>query len=166
VGGDFVRKGGDLLLQVFRDGLDGEFELDIVTRDAVETGALRKVRIHRGLCMESPQLMDLYRQADGFVLPTWGDASGIAIMEAMAAGLPVVSTRVGSLEEVVLHGETGLLVDSGAGEELLASLRQLREDGALALKMGMAGRRRAAERFSAERNCQAIVEVCKSALTG
>ena len=93
VGGDFARKGGDLLLAVFRAKLRGRCTLDIVTRDAVpeEEG----VRVHRGLQAGTPALLELYHGASVFVLPTRGDCFSIASMEAMAVGLPVVVSSVG-----------------------------------------------------------------------
>src|SRR5262249_1015958 len=85
VGGEFQRKGGEVLLRAFRDSLAADCELDIVTRDAVVTDGLSHVRVHHGLGPNAPGLMALYEQADLFVFPTFGDVLPIAIMEAMAS---------------------------------------------------------------------------------
>src|SRR5580658_1465758 len=68
VGGDFERKGGDVLLRVHREHLGSTCELDLVTGSDVPAG--QGVRVHRGLKPHSPELLRLYAQADLFVLPT------------------------------------------------------------------------------------------------
>ena len=78
VGGDFRRKGGELLLKAYRDHLAEACELDIVTRDPVEPGALERVRVHYGLQPNSPELLSLYERADIFVFPTLGDCLPLA----------------------------------------------------------------------------------------
>lgn len=70
-----------------------------------------------------------------------------ALLEAMAAGCPVVATRVGGAPELVLEGETGLLTPPGDVEALTAALSQLVGDPALRRRLGQAGQRRAHEQF-------------------
>lgn len=85
------------------------------------------------------------------VLPSLWEGFGLVLLEAMAAGRPVVASRVGPIPEVVLHGETGLLVEPGQPAPLAAALLELLERPALAARLGAAGRRRLVERFSLER---------------
>ena len=68
----------------------------------------------------------------------------------MAAGLPVVASRVGGVPEQVVDGETGLLVDPGDPKPLAAALERLTGDPALRRRLGAAGRVRAEERFDLE----------------
>lgn len=84
---------------------------------------------------------------------TTSDTEGLpnAVMEAMAAGLPVVATRVGGTHEVVVEGETGRLVPPRQLEPLLASMRDLLTDPAARRRMGDSGRERIRSRFSVER---------------
>jgi len=161
VGGDFARKGGRLLLDVFRDRLRGRAELDIVTRDAVADEA--GVRVHRGLSAGSEPLRRLYREADAFVLPTFADCHSIASLEAMASGLPVVTTRVGANPEIVEAGETGFLVDAGDGASLAEALGTLVGDAGRARRMGACGRRRVERTFDARKTVERLVAEARTA---
>jgi glycosyltransferase involved in cell wall biosynthesis len=164
VGGDFARKGGRLLLEVFRERLFGRAELDVVTREAVaeEPG----VRVHRGLSAGSEALQRLYREADAFVLPTLADCHSIASLEAMASGLPVVTTRVGANPEIVEEGETGFLVEAGDAGALARALTALVDDAGRARAMGQRGRQRAERLFDARRTVDRLVAEARRAAEG
>src|SRR5215469_12570322 len=126
VGGDYGRKGGDLLLDVFRKRLRGRAELEMVTQARVpdEEG----VRVHRNTRANSPDLLSLYAECDLFALPTRADCTPLAVMEALAAGLPVVATRIGGLPDLVRDGATGKLVArddaDGLGDAIEALIEQ------------------------------------------
>jgi glycosyltransferase involved in cell wall biosynthesis len=76
------------------------------------------------------------------------EAFGIAALEAMAVGRPVVAARSGGLADLVVDGETGFLVPSGDARELRDAVRRLLADGLLRTQMGDAGRRRAESVFA------------------
>lgn len=90
------------------------------------------------------------RQSDVAVVPSASESFGLAALEALAAGLPVVATRVGGLPEVVREGETGLLAEVGDVDRIAAHLRTLADDAALRARMGAAGREDAIRRFTPE----------------
>jgi colanic acid/amylovoran biosynthesis glycosyltransferase len=108
------------------------------------------------------ELRGLYRRADVFVAPCVvardGNRDGLptAILEAMASGLPVVSTPVTGIPEAVVNGETGALVPEHAPEALANALQDLLEDPKLREKMGIAGRQRAEEKFDVSRNASRL----------
>jgi glycosyltransferase involved in cell wall biosynthesis len=85
----------------------------------------------------------LLRAADVLCVPSREEGLGLAAVEAMASGLPVVATRVGGLPEVVTDGETGLLVAPGDRAALAAALTGLLSSPAYARRLGEAGRARA-----------------------
>jgi glycosyltransferase involved in cell wall biosynthesis len=86
-----------------------------------------------------------------FVLPSRSEGLGLVAVEAMAAGRPVIATNVGGIPEVVVDGETGVLVPPEQPDALAAAIHRLLRDPVVAAQMGQAGRRRARELFSAER---------------
>jgi glycosyltransferase involved in cell wall biosynthesis len=79
---------------------------------------------------------------DVFVLPSRLEGMPLAILEAWAARLPVVASRVGGVPKVVKDGETGLLFESGDQPALEAALRRVLGDRELARRLGIAGRKR------------------------
>ncbi len=157
VGGDFKRKGGDELLRAVRL-LRGPLDLDIVSPAAPAVEAVN-VRVHAALKPQSEGLLDLYRRADIFVLPTQGDCFPQAIAEALAAGLPVVATDVGGIREMVTPGVNGYLVQPGAADELAGALRRLVEDPALRERMGQESLARARSGHDARRNNRKIFDL-------
>jgi glycosyltransferase involved in cell wall biosynthesis len=94
-----------------------------------------------------------------FVLPSLEEAFGIAAVEAMHLGLPVVATHAGGLPEVVEHGVTGLLVPPGDPSALAAAIGELLRSAAYRRTLGDAGRRRARERFGTEAMAAAMAAV-------
>jgi glycosyltransferase involved in cell wall biosynthesis len=87
---------------------------------------------------------------DLFVLPSHTEGLPLTVLEAMAAGKPVVGTTVGGIPEAVRHGETGLLVPPQEPGRLAEAVITLLKDPVLATSMGEAGRTRAQEVFSLE----------------
>jgi glycosyltransferase involved in cell wall biosynthesis len=95
---------------------------------------------------------------DVFCLPSRSEGFPLSIVEAMLAALPVVATRVGSVAELVVDGETGLVVERDDVDGLVAALGRLR-DGGLRERFGAAGRTRARERYTVEHMARAYEEL-------
>ncbi|PSR18936.1 glycosyltransferase [filamentous cyanobacterium CCP3] len=91
---------------------------------------------------------------DIFALPSRSEGFPLAIVEAMLAARPVVATRVGSVAEAVIEGETGLLVEKDDVMGLVKALRQLQKDAALRDRLGRQGRALAAAQFTAQTMAQ------------
>lgn len=96
------------------------------------------------------QLQDYFRQAALLVNPSFSEAFGMSLVEAMASGVPVVATRVGGMVDVVEAQETGLLVLAGDVEALAAAMARLLDDQMLRQTMGAKGRSRAEKTFAWE----------------
>jgi glycosyltransferase involved in cell wall biosynthesis len=106
-----------------------------------------------------------YRRWDVFCLPSLEEGFGLAALEAMASGLPVIATSVGGLPEIVEDGVTGYLVPPSDPEALATNLRILLQDGARRQAMGSAARRRVAEHFSVDRMVRDVEALYASLLT-
>jgi glycosyltransferase involved in cell wall biosynthesis len=157
VGGDFVRKGGDLLLDVYRGHLRGSCELHLVTAANIPSG--EGVHVHGGVKPHSPELLALYADADVFVLPTRGDCLAVVLGEAMASSLPIITTRVGAHAEAVQDGESGFVIDPDDAEALRRSLERLASDPDLCARMGQRSRRLGEERFDMSKNASQIADI-------
>ncbi len=98
-----------------------------------------------------------------FVLPSVIDASGgmdnlpTVIMEAMATGLPVISTPIGGIPEMVVQNETGMLVSAGDSSALASAIERIIADLSLARRLGENGYKRANELFSIEKNVRELL---------
>jgi N-acetyl-alpha-D-glucosaminyl L-malate synthase BshA len=99
---------------------------------------------------ERPDLGPLFSQADLFLLPSDQESFGLAALEALASGVPVVASRVGGLPEVVVDGRTGLLVPPHDPRALAAAVLELLDDEPRRTDMGRAAREDAVTRFRPE----------------
>ena len=97
----------------------------------------------------------LLSAADLFVMPSRWEGFGLAAAEAMSAGLPVIAARAAGLRELVVDGQTGILVEADEAEEVARSIEVLACDPRRRAEMGQAGAARAAESFGIERNIAA-----------
>jgi glycosyltransferase involved in cell wall biosynthesis len=110
------------------------------------------------------ELERLYARAAVVACPSRREGFGVACLEAMAHGRPVVATDVGGLRDIVVDGETGLVVRPRDPRALRAALERLLGDPALRLRLGSAARRRAQERFSWDVVTDATVAAYRMAL--
>jgi glycosyltransferase involved in cell wall biosynthesis len=161
VGGEFARKGGELLLQCFRAGLEERCELHIVTQAPVAPA--RNIFVYHNITPNSDTLLRLYAESDIFVFPSLADCAPLAVPEAMAAGLPVISTRVGAIPEMVRDGETGLLLLPGDMGALRNAIESLVARPDLRARMGAAARRVVEAEHDARYNGHRLVDVLKAA---
>lgn len=126
----------------------------VIFGDGPERGALERLAAALGLGSVVEfrgYVKDAGRRCGDFdilAVPSSREAFGIAALEAMACGVPVIATRVGGLPELVLDGETGLLVPPEDEKALAETLTGLLRDPERAARLGAAGRERALTRFT------------------
>jgi glycosyltransferase involved in cell wall biosynthesis len=131
----------------------------------VGDGELREAVQHqvRALGIESrvrflgvrSDIPDLLRAADVFVFPSRWEGNPLSVMEAMAAGLPVVATAVGGVPELVEDGASGILVPNEDLHGLVAAMQRMAQNPDLREQMGRAARCRAVERFDIRQTVRA-----------
>jgi glycosyltransferase involved in cell wall biosynthesis len=131
-------------------------------RPFLEAGIAGNERIH--LLGQRDDVPEVMSAMDCFVLPSYAN-EGVpqAIMQAMAMELPVISTRIGAIAEVVAEGETGTFVPPRDVRALAAAMKKMQEEDALRIRMGKAARRIAEQRFSLDRMLDAMEQVFQAA---
>lgn len=137
---------------------DRVFE-DEVRREVTRLGLGSRVRF-AGL-LDEPALLDEFARAEALVLPSYQETAPMVIQQAMAAGLPVLATRVGGIPFLIQDGATGLLFDAGNVAALAALFDRMKSEPDLAERIGQAGRAVALDRFEARsvaRSTRAVYE--------
>jgi glycosyltransferase involved in cell wall biosynthesis len=158
-------KGHADLIDAFAQLKDPRFHL-VIAGDGPQRPALEKKLIDRvhliGHRDDVPQVLEAF---DIFVLPSYAN-EGVpqAVMQAMAMGLPVITTRVGAIEEVVTENETGVFVPPRDVAALARAMQELSADAEKRKRLGDAGRRVAEQRFSIERMLDRMEAVFKDAV--
>lgn len=170
VGANFERKGGRILLEAYRylrrqfqegssDVASPPIELHMVTHDKIEPEP--GVFLYQSMEPNSQPLKDLFFQSDIFCLPTLGDCLPMVLSEAGAAALPMVSTRLAAIPEIVRDGETGFLVEPNNLESLTVALQRLILNPDLRLCQGRSAERLIRQEFDAGKNASKLVDLMK-----
>ncbi|KOV88340.1 hypothetical protein ADL03_04990 [Nocardia sp. NRRL S-836] len=131
---------------------------------ADEFGALDRV-VFAGV-VPPAGLPALVRSADVVVCVPWCDPFGVAALQAMACGVPVVTTAVGALTDVVVHNVTGVHVPAGKPRVLARVLRRLLADGTWREELGIAARDRVVARYSLDRVAKEAAAVYERLVAG
>ncbi|HVL88851.1 MAG TPA: glycosyltransferase, partial [Actinomycetota bacterium] len=122
---------------------------------ADELGIAGRV-IFTGACDDVPAVL---AALDVFVHASVAEPFGIVIVEALAAGVPVVATRGGGVAEIVTDGEDGFLVECGDDEQIAGRVAEILADPALTVRLSNAGRARARAAFTAGRMVEQFTAV-------
>lgn len=168
VGGNLERKGGLELIAAFqrlrenRPASMPPVELHLVTLD--QTDQQPGIFVHQGLKPNSPDLKKLYAEADIFCLPTHGDCLPMALAEAGAVGLPMVSTHIAAIPEIVQDGVNGFLVQPKDVQDLAQALERLANDEPLRREMGAHSHRIVAKDHDVKQNAERLVTLIKDAM--
>ncbi len=166
VGGDFERKGGLLVLDAYHE-LSKRYPPDqvaliCVTRSPVP--ATPGVTVYSDCQPNSPELIRLYQSSDLFVLPSYAEAFGIAAVEAIATGLPVIASNIGGLTDIVDNERTGFIVEPGKIQPLFDKLIAIIENRDLRTGMSKTSRARAEKLFDADKNASRVIQILHKAI--
>ena len=168
------QKAHDVLLRALRATPDDRVRLLLVGDDPFGDGRRKAQALARdldlgpravfaGIRRDVPELL---AASDAFVMASLWEGLGLVFLEAMAAGLPVVSTRVSAIPEVVVEGETGLLVPPGDSTALSGTMQALARDPDLRARLGNAGRACVRERFGLDRMIEETLAVYAEVASG
>jgi len=132
-------------------------EIAALRREIEENHLQESVMIHSPVFGE--EKINLFGQADIFVYPSFHEGIPIAVIEAMACGLPIIATAVGGLPDLVQDGINGLLITAGKAEELAGAITHLIHNEPLRRSMEKESIRRAVEQFEIENHVQDLVSI-------
>jgi len=141
----------------------------VLVGDGAERSSLEREIVRLGLqgrvilAGHQPDVNAYYAMADVLALPSHSEGSPNVLLEAMAAGLPVVATAVGGVPEIVTHEESALLVDERSPEKYRAALARLLTDEQLRKRLA-ASALQATERFTPEAYVSGILEIYRKTL--
>lgn len=175
-----AQKGTDVFVQAMLDLLPGRPDVTAVVMGratAEHTGFLDGLKAQveaaglGGRMLFPPEVpvsevADWYRALDLYVAPQRWEGFGLTPIEAMACGVPVVATRVGAFEELVIDGVTGALVPPGDIGAMTAAVGRLLDDGAALAGAARASLERARADFRIEAEAERIVAVYRRLLDG
>jgi glycosyltransferase involved in cell wall biosynthesis len=160
IGNDFYRKGGDRLHRWVTGPLAGLCELHIVSGDRRAPGSSQYVHSH-GRVPNEQLVKELLPKMDLLCHPTRSDMSAYVVVEASAAGLPSIASAIGGIPDLISHETSGLLVPRDDELGFVSALRRLLASNELRQQMGNAAYQIAAERFSADRNFDLLINELK-----
>lgn len=137
-------RGYDLELTLLGDGVERK-SLESLVR---ELGIADRVTF-AGF-VDQPTIRRVLEESDAFVLPSFAEGIPVALMEAMAIGLPVIGTHVGGISELIIDGETGQLAFASDPDGLAAAIARYADDYALCKRISSAAREKVARDFNIE----------------
>lgn len=157
VGAPWYLKGADLLVEAFAGLMDDfpEVRLRLLgyypDRDLLDALVAGNDRIEILKAVPNPEALELIAGASIFVLPSRCEGMGRVLIEAMAAGIPLIGSDVGGIPHMVRDGENGFLFPRGDAKALEQRLRTLLANPEMAAEMGRRGREMAEREFTEER---------------
>jgi glycosyltransferase involved in cell wall biosynthesis len=169
VGGLEERKGVKYLIEALGPVIDSHSAVELtVVGSGVQESKLRELT--RELNLERrvkftghvDEVTEYYNSADIFVFPSSKEGFGMVLIEAMACGLPIISTNASAIPEVV--GSAGILVEPRNSEALADAIIKLIESRELREELGRKGRKRVEENFTWEKVVQKMIEVYKEVI--
>lgn len=161
IGADFKRKGGPELLEVFLEYFSEIAELNLVTKNPINCQH-PNVHIYHNIQPYTPEWLKLYSESDVFIMPTRADAFGYVFLEAMAMGLPIISTRINAIPEIIREEETGLLIELGNRKELASCIQTLMENPNLCSEMGLKARQIVEQKFNIQIHRQQLESIFRA----
>jgi glycosyltransferase involved in cell wall biosynthesis len=157
VGSSMGRKGGWALIKALGESIGSTVELHLVTHERIRPRP--GIVVHNDIWPNDGRIYKLLENVDIFALPTDMDMSPNAVLEAMACGLPIVSTVCGAIPEMVIHGQSGFLLRTDDQRGLRSSLYSLVSSPEQRSAFGARSLRILQDRFDRNRATEAFVQI-------
>jgi glycosyltransferase involved in cell wall biosynthesis len=162
------KKGFPVLLKAIKrlyDEIEGSAPFEVwLAGDGEERSKLEKIRADLGLenivrfCGWVENTKDFYREMDIFCLPSLDEPFGIVLLEAMVSGVPIIATKTAGPLEIIKHNQTGLLVEIGDPQEIVAALLQLINNRNLAINLSESAHQYAIDNFTKDKIASLILD--------
>ena len=156
------REKHDIRLVLAGSTSDKEY-VDSLRAEAARTSLADRLEIS-GI-LDAPALRQELSQASVLVLPSYQETAPMVVQEAMAAGVPVIASRVGGTAEQIEHGETGFLIEPGDVKALATTMDALLSDDEMRARVSVNARRRAESLYQADKVAEETVRVYRKVLS-
>jgi len=161
MGGDFNRKGGQFLLEAFRRHLIKDWDLHIVTQSDLQEES--GVSVYRGITHGSAAWLERWQNADVFVFPSALETFGIVLLEAIAFGVPVISSQAGAANEILNKGKAGILLNEISIKSIVSAVHLTNEQLHATAQRVENGLAHAGKQYSKLENTKVLLELINNA---
>ena len=161
LGGDFFRKGGELLSECHQRFLADRCDLHVVTQSEVPAG--RNLFVHRGVTAGGDAWLRRWREADVFVFPSRLETFGIVLLEALAFEVPVVASDAGAARSILGNGDYGTLLPELTAASLRTALMATLENVMAATERARKGREHFERNFDLAANAERLAGLVHAA---
>lgn len=157
LGGDFYRKGGEIILELARQKEFENCTFHCVTRTFSTPN--KNIVLHNNMTGDSPELIELVKSCDVFILPTKADCYSLAALEAASCGLPIIISNVGGISDIVNNNLLGKLISNITVEEFKDALFEYVSDENKLVEHGKNAREHIVKNFSKDEHVSTIKEL-------
>jgi len=171
-GTESLRKGLDVVLESIRylshDGIGPSKFVFVASNEQIRR-RVRDLQVHPYVefrdILSKQEMIEEYREADLFVLPSFGEGFPNSMLEAMASGLPVIATRVGAVPEVIEDNVNGILIEPGDPGALTRAIKRVLNDRDFGEKLGQNNREKVLN-YSSRRGVEELDAIYRELLRG